>query len=330
MDTLTTQLEALFVAIQGSNVQQVRHLLAANVSPIQCNADGKTALMVAAQIGNPEIIQILCAAIASQPRSTPIFFEPSSKEASNVELMLSSDSALPSLPSAVPTFKVFIPTASGFADMMPSPIEPVPAHPTFANGGALQSVSQNAPADVLANSYTDDLDNRDSLNNRDLKKNSFSDLNHSLESAVCRNDLNAVKVLLASGASLRPITWYDTPVLVTAAAKGYADIVQALLIAGANANSGYDRLPLHVAAEHGHLNVVQYLLNSGACLQDREENGRTALMSAAAGGHLSIVQILVSRGADVNAACQGETAMIIASQNGHQAVSQFLASYSYR
>ncbi|MEL6814971.1 MAG: ankyrin repeat domain-containing protein, partial [Cyanobacteria bacterium J06598_3] len=75
MENLTTQLGELFSAIQRSDVHQVRRLLSARVSPNQCNADGKTALMVASSIGNPTIIQMLCDAAATHKPPERIFLE---------------------------------------------------------------------------------------------------------------------------------------------------------------------------------------------------------------------------------------------------------------
>ena len=148
-----------------------------------------------------------------------------------------------------------------------------------------------------------------------------------LKKAVCANDLATVEALLSAKVSLKPAHWYDTPLLVHAAERGYNDIVQALLNAGDDPNKGYLRLPLHVAAEHGHLETVQRLLNSGAQLHAKEEEGQTALMRAAANGHLPIVQVLIDKGANINDICRGETALMLASRNGHREVYEFLYPY---
>jgi ankyrin repeat protein len=402
MENLTTQLAELFAAIQAANVQQIRRLLAANVSPNQCNAEGKTALMVAAQIGNADIMQMLCAAAASRPRSAQIFFEPGFETGFEASFNgFNADSAIPFAGLTVPfagfaiapefTLSPSLPeplmpeplmpepsaltrstlTSSPLTNSLPpSPIASHPANPTFATAVQTAPVAAQVAQLTLAaplvvasatatavrspeiavedkavenkqvnsgfdSDFGGDLDSElDSLFSRDfspspqLETAPQRDLDQALVAAIARNDVRTVEALLKSGVSFRPANWYDTPVLVTAAAKGYTDIVQALIIAGANVNSGYDRLPLHIAAEQGHLAVVQHLLNSGACLHDREESGRTALMCAAAGGHLPIVQTLIARGANANAACRGETALMLAAQNGHQAVYQFLQAYA--
>ncbi|MGB3296791.1 MAG: ankyrin repeat domain-containing protein, partial [Phormidesmis sp.] len=295
MENLTTQLAELFAAIESSNIPQIRRLLAANVSPNHYNANGQTALMLAAQMGNPTVIELLCAATANGPRPAPIFFETiqaASEPVTSVQNLTTQSPMIDTLAcerlvsDALAAFENI--ASSAFA---PSPVA-ANVTPTFS--------STKKPANAYA----------------------------SLRSAVYHNDVGRVKALLKFGTDFRSVNWYDTPVLVIAAQKGYTDIVQALISAGANVNTGYDRLPLQVAAEQGHLDVVQRLLNSGADVNSKEESGQTALMLAASNGHLPIVKILISRGANVNAVCQGETALMLAAQKGHQAVHQFLDPYA--
>ncbi|MEL6778299.1 MAG: ankyrin repeat domain-containing protein [Cyanobacteria bacterium J06597_16] len=147
---------------------------------------------------------------------------------------------------------------------------------------------------------------------------------NALKLAVEQNESSQVVALIKAGVDFRPATWYDTPVLVTAAGKGYAQIVQILINAGANVNNGYEHLPLHIAASNGHLEVVHRLLNAGALINEQEEGGRTALFAAAAAGHLRVVQVLMDRGANPHLAYQGETAIMLAERNGHQSVYAYL------
>ena len=135
-----------------------------------------------------------------------------------------------------------------------------------------------------------------------------------------------MQALLRAGVSLRPKTWHETPVLVTAAGLGHVEIVRALITAGANVNNGYDRLPLHIAAENGHLSVVQLLLQSGAYIHGTEENGRTALMAAASGGYLPVVQYLVEQGANLQATSKGETALTVAAKKEQPQIYRYLHS----
>lgn len=106
--------------------------------------------------------------------------------------------------------------------------------------------------------------------------------------------------------------------LSTAALNGRADIVQALLIEGADANarSKYGMIALVHAAEKKHLEVVQVLLKHGADVNlaiDEGYNARyTALIKAAISGHTAIIGLLLDHGADVNARTQRDcyTALI--------------------
>ena len=130
--------------------------------------------------------------------------------------------------------------------------------------------------------------------------------------------------MLKAGVDCRPRHWYDTPLLVIAAQKGYGDIAQSLIDAGANVHIGYSQLPLHAAAANGHLDVVQRLLNSGAYIHAETEGGRTALMEAADGGHFLVTELLLARGANINASCRGETALMLAARGRHRAVYELL------
>lgn len=148
----------------------------------------------------------------------------------------------------------------------------------------------------------------------------------SLAEAVACNNIDVVKALIKEGVDLRPTHWYDTPVLVSAAAQGFVEIVQLLIAARANVNSGYESLPLISAAEQGHLNIVRLLLAAGAYLNTQDASGCTALMVAAATGQLAVVRFLVASGAQFTATNVGETALSLAEKGGHQSVYAFLHS----
>ena len=71
--------------------------------------------------------------------------------------------------------------------------------------------------------------------------------------------------------------------------KGYAEIVQKLLIAGADTDKArpFGLTPLYVVAQNGHIAVVQALLAAGA---DRNKGcrGATLLAIAARNGHTTV------------------------------------------
>ncbi|KAF8248509.1 ankyrin, partial [Wilcoxina mikolae CBS 423.85] len=99
-----------------------------------------------------------------------------------------------------------------------------------------------------------------------------------------------------------PYGW--TP-LQRAAYRGYYQILDTLLHAGANCNSepgDHGLTALQAAADSGNMAIVERLLEAGADVNANpcEELGRTALQAAADGGHLDIVERLLDAGAHVN------------------------------
>lgn len=99
------------------------------------------------------------------------------------------------------------------------------------------------------------------------------------------------------------------PALYTAAGKGDAFTVKALLDQGADVNEKggggilNDSNALDAASSQGHTDVVKLLLDRGANINASHGNmGWTALSSAAWGGHTDIVKLLIDRGADINKA----------------------------
>lgn len=358
MEHLNTQLTELFNAIEHSDIRQVKRLLAANVSPTQCRGDGQTALMVAAKTGNAQIIQMLCLAATNRSGPAQIFFRAetaTTMPALTAFQQMNASNAL-DLPPASSTPQENYPSVlNGMVSPMhrsshlPSPtftIETIPSTTTEKTTGITPPTT--APTETITTKIapppTTTLPTTtsptatppiapSSAPPAPLKQASPAPLNatppnaQTLERAVHRNDLQSVNALLKAGVSFRPANWYDTPLLVTAAAKGHSRIVQALINAGANVHIGCDQLPLHAAAANGHLEVVQRLLNSGAFIHAETDGGRTALMEAAAAGHFRVVELLIARGANVNASCRGETPLMMAVQGKHREVYELLYPY---
>lgn len=72
------------------------------------------------------------------------------------------------------------------------------------------------------------------------------------------------------------------------------------------------------AAARGDLAQVQALLRTGADIEQRDADGRTAVLAATAGHHVAVVRELIARGADVNAQDrQRDSAFLLAGARGY-------------
>jgi uncharacterized protein len=116
-----------------------------------------------------------------------------------------------------------------------------------------------------------------------------------------------VRILLAHGADARAADDTGKPPIVYAAASGSLDIVQQLLAQGIDVNARYANDltllmwasgPDESVAEAQALEVVSWLVDAGAHIDDRDDRGRTALMTAAEGNHAEVAQLLLKHGAD--------------------------------
>ena len=116
-----------------------------------------------------------------------------------------------------------------------------------------------------------------------------------------------VKMLLEHGADGHAADDTGKPPIVYAAASGSVDIVRQLLALNIDVNARYANDltllmwasgPDQSVAEAQALEVVSWLVDAGAHIDDRDDRGRTALMTAAEGNHAEIAQLLLKHGAD--------------------------------
>ncbi|KAK1847983.1 multiple ankyrin repeats single kh domain-containing protein [Colletotrichum chrysophilum] len=114
--------------------------------------------------------------------------------------------------------------------------------------------------------------------------------------------------------------------IYAASQEGFNDIIELLLVFGADAYEEYDPPcgPLQIAAENGHLHTVKLLLDRGHRKIEQEQRDH-ALASASSRGHVEIVGLLLGHGADVNVRIgSGGNAFCEASRNGHVGVVEYL------
>jgi uncharacterized protein len=126
----------------------------------------------------------------------------------------------------------------------------------------------------------------------------------SIADAAMRGDRADVLAMIKQGADVNASQGDRVTALHWAARHGDADMVTALIAAGANpriVTSFGEYTPLHLAAERGAGPVVAALLRAGSPVDARTATGATPLMLAAAAGDTAAIAPLVDAGADVNA-----------------------------
>jgi ankyrin repeat protein len=163
-------------------------------------------------------------------------------------------------------------------------------------------------------SYAADSAVADAAQNRDttalqalLKKHTpvnvpQADGTTALQWAAHWDDADAVNILIAAGAGAKAANRYGATPLSEAAALGNANIMEALLKAGADPNTrdtSDGETVLMVTARSGNADAVRALLDHKADVNATETyRGQTALMWATAERHPEVVRLLLQHGAD--------------------------------
>ena len=139
---------------------------------------------------------------------------------------------------------------------------------------------------------------------------------------------HAVKTLLEAKANIESRTREGETALHLASGFGRKSVVRELLVQNAQVDAlgPNATIPLHLAAAAGQEAIVQMLLEKGANIDARTNDGMTPLHIAALYGRLEVVQVLVDNGADMGLGNgQGETALKVSRNKGHRNVVQVLA-----
>ena len=120
-----------------------------------------------------------------------------------------------------------------------------------------------------------------------------------LMQAARTGDIETVRRLIAAGTDVnardeRGWTAIAYAVYDADAKRGYAEVVQALIDAGADLEAaiGYGVRPLMLAAGYGEAEVVATLLNAGADVLAKNEGGFTALMMAKQKFYVDVINML--------------------------------------
>lgn len=124
-------------------------------------------------------------------------------------------------------------------------------------------------------------------------------MSHELMAAAHAGDLAQVQRLLAAGADVNSRDENGWSPLMKACYNaelkhGFADVVQALIEAGANIEApiGYGVRPLMLAAGYGETAVVEMLLQAGADVLAQNDGGYTALMMVKQKHYVDVVNLL--------------------------------------
>lgn len=111
----------------------------------------------------------------------------------------------------------------------------------------------------------------------------------------------------------------DNTALCVSATAGRADVVDALIKAGAKVDlaNGAGLTPLMLAARNGRVELANALIGAGASKEAVDRRGRPLLFHAVRGGHTGFVSLLLIQGANVNATDENNrTPLMLAAEDG--------------
>ena len=144
-------------------------------------------------------------------------------------------------------------------------------------------------------------------------------------------ETEAVKMYLDSGYTPNIISPRGDSLLIVAAYHGYPDLVK-LVLAQPNVPVDFQNkmgfTALTGASFKGYTDIMQQLIAAGATVNHRNMSGQTALMFASLTGRFDAVKLLLKSGANAKVKdTSGNDAAALAAQQGAAAVSAALAAH---
>ncbi|XP_028294642.1 kinase D-interacting substrate of 220 kDa B isoform X3 [Gouania willdenowi] len=141
--------------------------------------------------------------------------------------------------------------------------------------------------------------------------------------AARKGHYDSVMHLLANGADVDQEGANSMTALIVAVKGGFTEVVKELLKRNPNVNmtDKDGNTALAIAAKEGHTEIVQDLLDAGTYVNIPDRSGETVLIGAVRGGHVEIVRALLNKYADIDVRGQdGKTALYWAVEKGNAAM----------
>jgi|GEM_PF-1851233 len=145
--------------------------------------------------------------------------------------------------------------------------------------------------------------------------------------AVLKGYWDIAEILVLAGASIDSVSADGKTTMTLAVESGNVLAIDWLVDHGARLNSHDTAItsPLAYAAAGGHNEAVEALIRAGSDLENRDNEGWTALMHAAANGASDVCRTLVESGAQVGQMSRkGETALMLAVRSGSPGIVEYL------
>jgi len=153
-----------------------------------------------------------------------------------------------------------------------------------------------------------------------------------IHDAAKSGDIAGVQAELDKGVDVNAKREGGSTPLHGAAEGGHGEIVELLIVAGADLHArtvpmlgGGGWTPLHSAARQGHREIVELLITNGSDVNSRDSSGKSSLHDAALEGHKEIVELLIIKGADLNTESgYYGTPLHVAAGIGHEEIVELL------